>query len=513
MALRPAIDRLTATDLAIILLACAFSYFYGLAAIDIWLWDESRIANNAIEMLERGEYIVTYFDGKPDHWNTKPPLLTWLAVLSMKAFGVSELSLRLPSAIAATLTTVSLYAFLRLVGQPRLTAIVAPLVLASTLGFSGIHRARTADFDSLLTLFVTLYMMAFFLYMEGGRFAGRAWVAAAGAVAVALAVMTKGIAGVMMLPAAALYLLWRGKLLAALRDPKLLAAGAFGLLVPLLYYWLRERADPGFVAAVVANELGGRFLGVKDANSGPWYYYLRDFALGPGRQWFPWIFAFPVALVFAMRSPDRKARALILFAAIAFFFFLSLISYASTKLEWYAAPLFPMGAIIIALGLPPAAAWARSLCVQPFRAVPVAALVAAICVVGYLPTLWRYTRPPERFPIVTLMRQAAASLSADRPIKVVHAGHTGSDGLPLDYPAIELFYARLLGAGERRFEIVSAGYAPRRGDVLLTCSGHAATAPDAVPVHVLLEPSHAECAALRFGAPAADETRHVSRTR
>lgn len=500
-----------AADLAVVLIASAFSYFYGLAAIDIWLWDESRIANNALEMLERGEYLTTYYDGKPDHWNTKPPLLIWLSVASMKVFGAGELALRLPSATAATLTTVSLYGFLRLIGQPRRVCLVAPVVLAATLGFSGIHRARTADYDSLLTLFVTLYLLAVFLYIEGGRLAGRTSVAAGGAAAVALAVMTKGVAGLMMVPAVVLFLLWRGRLIAALCDPKLVAAGFMGLLAPLLYYLLRERVDPGYIAAVIDNELGGRFLAVKDMNSGPWTYYLKDFVLGPGRQWVPWIFVFPVALAFAVRAADPMARSLAWFASIAVLFYFALISSASTKLEWYATPLFPMGAIVIALGLPPAIDWARARLAWPMSAVPATVLLAAVCTAGYLPTVWRYTRPPERFPIVTLMRQAAVSLPAATPIKVVHPGHTGSDGLPLEYPAIELFYARLLGVGGRRFEIVSRSYEPRHGDIVLTCLPHGAADRGARPAQILLELPEKGCAALRIGEPVADEARHARR--
>ena len=58
--------------------------FGHLNTLPIRIWDESRLATNAYEMLKNGNFIVTYFDGKPDMWNTKPPLLIWLDVLFMK---------------------------------------------------------------------------------------------------------------------------------------------------------------------------------------------------------------------------------------------------------------------------------------------------------------------------------------------------------------------------------------------------------------------------------------------
>jgi len=42
------------------------------------LWDEARLAVNATEMLQSGDWLVTRYDGSSDLWNTKPPLLIWL---------------------------------------------------------------------------------------------------------------------------------------------------------------------------------------------------------------------------------------------------------------------------------------------------------------------------------------------------------------------------------------------------------------------------------------------------
>ena len=77
----------------------------------IRLWDESRLAINASEMSENGNYFIPTFEGSPDYWNTKPPFLIWCQVFFIKILGVNELSIRLPSSISGLLLCVSLIFF------------------------------------------------------------------------------------------------------------------------------------------------------------------------------------------------------------------------------------------------------------------------------------------------------------------------------------------------------------------------------------------------------------------
>ena len=89
----------------------AIPIFWHLDTLPIRVWDEARLAINAYEMLNNGDLIVTHFNGKPDMWNTKPPLLIWIQALFMKILGVNELSVRMPSTIAAFLTCIVLFIF------------------------------------------------------------------------------------------------------------------------------------------------------------------------------------------------------------------------------------------------------------------------------------------------------------------------------------------------------------------------------------------------------------------
>ena len=130
--------------------------FGHLDRLPIRIWDESRLAINAYEMLYDGDFIVTHFDGQPDMWNTKPPLLIWLQVISMKFNGVNEVSVRLPSAIAAFLSCLVILIFSMRYLKQFWFGFIAIIVLITTQGYISVHATRTGDYDALLTLFTTL---------------------------------------------------------------------------------------------------------------------------------------------------------------------------------------------------------------------------------------------------------------------------------------------------------------------------------------------------------------------
>src|SRR5690348_12772200 len=82
---------------AFLLALSALMLLFGYDADPLAAWDESRNANNAIEMVTSGNWLVLHYGGLPDHWNTKPPLLIWLIAGLMKAGAPPLLALRLPS--------------------------------------------------------------------------------------------------------------------------------------------------------------------------------------------------------------------------------------------------------------------------------------------------------------------------------------------------------------------------------------------------------------------------------
>ena len=97
--------------LFILLLVIAAPLFAHLGNMPLQMWDEARQAISALEMGSNHHWLVSYYDGKPDMADTKPPLLIWLQLLSIKLLGANELAVRFPSALAAAFTCFIIYWF------------------------------------------------------------------------------------------------------------------------------------------------------------------------------------------------------------------------------------------------------------------------------------------------------------------------------------------------------------------------------------------------------------------
>ena len=117
--------------------------FGHLDTLPLRIWDESRLAINAYEMLNDKNHLVTHFEGKPDMWNTKPPFMIWCQVFCMKLLGVNELAVRLPSAIAAFLTCLVLLFFSQWYLKSFWFGFIAVFILISAQGFISLHGTRT----------------------------------------------------------------------------------------------------------------------------------------------------------------------------------------------------------------------------------------------------------------------------------------------------------------------------------------------------------------------------------
>ncbi|MBX7243741.1 MAG: glycosyltransferase family 39 protein [Bacteroidia bacterium] len=143
--------------------------FGHLDTLPFRIWDEARPAMNAYEMYKNHQYWVTHFEGKPEMWQTKPPLLIWLQVFFSHLLGFGELAIRLPSAIAGFLTCIVLMIFcVRYLGS-FWYGFISVLVLVTSWGYIHIHVTRTGDYDALLILFTTTSCLLWFLYLEKGK--------------------------------------------------------------------------------------------------------------------------------------------------------------------------------------------------------------------------------------------------------------------------------------------------------------------------------------------------------
>jgi 4-amino-4-deoxy-L-arabinose transferase-like glycosyltransferase len=375
--------RLPETALLVLfLLAAAFFLFVDPRTVPIVLWDESRNAVNALEMRQSGWSLVTTYGFEPDLWNTKPPLLIWLMTGSMALFGPSEWALRLPSAVAAMATLLILILFVRRITGSLATGVTAGAFLLLSPGFFGEGGARTGDYDALLLFFTTAYLQLLFLAVHDRRPRLTAFLLTG--LMIGGAAMTKTAAGLIPGAGVAVYLLLTR------RWPRLSDnAGGYALMALaaaaplLLFYAAREAMSPGYLSAVVHNDLFGRFGDrVTGGPTSPWLY-ARELVSG-------WFFAGPFVLAapLALRDLRGKSRALMLYSLCTAGVTILIYSAASTRLLHYVLPAFPALAAAAALSL---RCLAHKFIVSPLRrrgglsaVQPVALAFVALLVFGQL---------------------------------------------------------------------------------------------------------------------------------
>lgn len=335
--------------LLVLLVASYFIFFFRLGEGGIRQWDESSLAVNTLEMLLNGNLIVKYMGGEIDLINTKPPLAIWSIVGFMKVFGYSELALRLPSAICATATVIAIYAFARYYLKDLLAGFIGGLVLLTSIGFTGEHVARTGDYDAMLVLWITCYSLAYFIYLNSKQRSQQTLFLAFAAAALILAVWTKGIAGALALPGLFVYSLYKRKLKFLLTSWRFHTALLAVLILSLSYYVIREAYGAGYLKAVVENELTGRYMDVVPGGTerGFTYYFVNMMAY----RFVPWFYFLPVCWLAAYYSETERKKDFSIFGLTYLSFYFFIISYSKSKFNWYDAPLYPIAALTIGIGL------------------------------------------------------------------------------------------------------------------------------------------------------------------
>jgi len=329
--------------------ACYFPLFLHLDSLSLELWDEARRANNALEMLQNGNWLVTHYDGQPEMWGTKPPFLIWCQVIAMKALGVNELAVRIPSALAALATVSMLIFFSYRVLKKPLIGVFAGLVLLTSEGYIATHVSRSGDFDTLLALWENSYLLLFFCFTLIAASKRKTKFFYLTALFVLLAGFTKGIAGFLFLPGIFLFTIWQKEVVGILKSKHTWIAATTILTAILGFYFLRDLYNPGYIQQVLHNEVGGRYLETRGGHIQPWYYY-PDLWFHRETRFAPWIFLVPIG-VFLGWNANPRLRKLTQLLVLNSIVFLTIISISQTKIIWYQAPVYPALALLVGIGL------------------------------------------------------------------------------------------------------------------------------------------------------------------
>jgi 4-amino-4-deoxy-L-arabinose transferase-like glycosyltransferase len=235
--------------------------------------DEGRYAEIPREMLGSGDWVIPHLNGLD--YIEKPPLQYWATAIAYRAFGVTEFSARLYTALTA-LAAIAWMGFVaaRLWGNDagwRAAAILAGMFMFVVLG-------QLMTLDMSLTCWMSVGLGGFLLAQPSGP-AARRWMLVAWTGA-ALGVLTKGLVAA-AIPAAVLciYSLWSRdfspwrKLHASLGLPLF-------LLITVPWHWLAAMRLEDFLQFFFVHEHFARYLTPIAERQEPWWFFGYVFLAG-----------------------------------------------------------------------------------------------------------------------------------------------------------------------------------------------------------------------------------------
>ena len=318
--------------------------FFKLGSLLLFDVDEAVFSEATREMLETGDFISPTYNYEPRY--DKPILFYWLMSLSYSLFGITEFGARFVSALLGLGLIGTTYQFVRYL-KGRRTALISSLILLLNLEF--FIYSHSAVTDMTLCFFITSSLYSFFLAESTGD---NRWLYLS-SISAALAVLTKGIIGLLFPGAIALiYLVAAGRagyILTILRPRYLLLF--FGVAAP---WFIAEYAIKGaeFYEEFIVKHHFKRYTDVVSSHSGPIYYYVIHLLIA----FFPWVVFLPAGLIAAFKgvrwgSLSTASEKLPLFCFIWFLFVFIFFSISGTKLPNYIFPLFPGAAILVGIYL------------------------------------------------------------------------------------------------------------------------------------------------------------------
>lgn len=296
---------------------------------------EAREGVPVVNMMRGGNLWLPQIN--PQQLRTKPPLFYWSGLLSSKILGeVDEVSLRIPSVLAG-IGTVFLTTLLGMRQFSPVIGCLSGLIIATCWRFS--YLGSHARIDMLFTFFITLAFVALWeLTCREKQNTSLKWLAG---IATGLAVLTKGPLG-WLFPLLAIFFFSRVNKI--FRVP-----WAHLLLLPLgmAGLWLVFGLIDGGkeFASMIHQETVGRVSGSNaiQIHHKPFFYYFPQILGGMA----PWSLFLPFAIWHGVKNLRQNISWK--FCAIALATLFIFLSFFPGKRGDYLLPLYPMGAVMLAV--------------------------------------------------------------------------------------------------------------------------------------------------------------------
>lgn len=360
----------------------------NLGAYPFYTKGEPREGVTVLAMVQGGGLILPLRAGI--EIPSKPPLMHWLAALaSVAAGGVTEATVRLPSALLAIGGIIACYLYLRLLFDDE-RALLAALILATT--FQYLQAGTGARVDMTLTFFMELAFFEILAIAEG--LSGR-WPLLYGALA--LAVLSKGPVGA-VLPGltASIWILYERRWEAIRQLRPLYGIPIVIVIAGGWYVGAAIVRGAAFVHKQLLAENLFRIIhsgAVHEGHAHPFYYLI--FALLAG--FMPWTLLAPAAWLGYVRRKGATAgriRYLVVWCIVVF----AVYDFAQSKRGVYLLAMYPALAALLGIAIADAVESGRSWMTPVTRTAGFVLLVSAAA--GAVAMLL-LTRNPH--PIAALM--------------------------------------------------------------------------------------------------------------
>jgi len=242
--------------------------FMSLGSMPLMDADEGAFTEATREMFERRDFLATYLNGQPRH--DKPILFYWLQAASIAVFGLNEFAARLPSVLSGLVWAGSIIWFCRQLGHTTQTALIAGLMLLSSLHLGVIIKVATAD--ALLNAWLALAMFHLIVFLHRNTPVNLRYAA----LFTALGFLTKGPIA-LIVPAGFLLIhsLMERNIQVLLRIVADRWSGLIFAAIALPWYVVITLRDGGeFLKGFFLHHNIDRFNETMESHGGPIYYYL-----------------------------------------------------------------------------------------------------------------------------------------------------------------------------------------------------------------------------------------------
>jgi len=325
-----------------LLITLIIGTFFGatLGSYPINAPDGARYSEIPREMVVTHDYITPHLNGVK--YFEKPPLFYWMQAISIKAFGATELAVSIANALMALGCALLVYFTGRKL-YGRLSGMLASFIFATCSIVFALTRVVTLDLA--LTFFLTGSLSMFLLATQlplGIRRNCYLWLMY---VFAALAVMTKGLVGVIfpgliVLVWTVIFNEWR-----SLKTYRIISGLFVFMLIAMPWHILVQIKNPEFFHFYFIDQHFLRYFTDYAGRSQPWWFFPAMLLGGL----YPWVVFLPQTIIyhvpkhFSQWQQYKPTLFLLIWAVVIYVFY----TFSNSQLIPYVLPVFPPVAMLI----------------------------------------------------------------------------------------------------------------------------------------------------------------------